>query len=299
MKRTIIILGLVATVVLTGCYNFGPCLDGIGPVVTETREITNFSAVTNEGSFEVRITEADEFSVVVEAQENLFPIIQTFVSGHSLVVQKQFATCFRSGSPVIVHVTMPELEAIRNTGSGQVIADVADTPVFNCANSGSGRIIIDSIYTGILTMKNSASGRIYATGSYADDLKITLSGSGTIDAGTIYNTTDVNIRHSASGRVDGNLINGDRVEVSLSGSGKMNLAGDALFADYSLGASGTIDALDLMVEDAESSITGSGKIFVYATETLDVIITGSGDVIYLGNPVITSHITGSGEVRPY
>lgn len=298
--RKIFITGiLISLVAFTGCYYYGPCINGIGPSIFEVREITDFTEVKNEGSFDVRITEADEFFVEIEAQENLLPIIETFVSGSTLVIQKQFGTCFRSNSPIIVYVSLPRLEAVKLTGSGKVSADVGDSQFFDCINSGSGKISVDTVFSGTFGIKNSGSGTVEVLESYADEISLVLTGSGTVDAGTVYNTTEVNIRHSASGRIFCSIIDGVRVEASLSGSGRIILDGDAVVADYSLSSSGKVDALDLIVTDAEATITGSGNIYVYATDHLDATITGSGYVRYRGNPVITSHITGSGSVRAY
>ena len=290
---------LISTVTFTGCYYYGPCMDGVGPAVSETREISGFTAVKNEGSFVVHVTEAEEFSVEVEAQENLLPIIETFVSGYTLVIQKKFGTCFKSNAPVIVYVTLPQLEALKLTGSGKVIADVADSPVFDCTNSGSGQVSIDSVFTETFTVKNSGSGKVEVLASFAEEISLVQSGSGTIDAGTVYNSLDASIRHSASGRIKCSILNGDRVGAIMSGSGRIDLDGDAEVADYTLNSSGKIDALELMVVEAAATITGMGNIFVYATEFLDATITGSGDVIYRGNPIINSQITGTGSVKPY
>lgn len=299
MKRYIFICAVISALSFTGCTYWGPCIDGVGPVISETRDISEFSAVKNEGSFDVRITEADEFSVEVEAQENLLPIIETFVSGYTLVIQKKLATCFRSNSAVIINITLPQLEELKLSGSGKITADIGDSQFFECTNSGSGQIRIDSVFAGELSMKNSGSGLIELQASYADEISLIQSGSGTLDAGTVYNSIDASMRHSSSGRILCSLINGDQVDASLSGSGRLKLEGDAYVADYTLSSSGKLDALNLMVTDVKATVTGSGRIFVYATEFLDATVTGSGDVIYRGDPALTTHISGSGSVKPY
>lgn len=39
MKKTLIIGVLISTVAFSGCYYYGPCLDGSGPVVKEVQEM--------------------------------------------------------------------------------------------------------------------------------------------------------------------------------------------------------------------------------------------------------------------
>ena len=60
-----------------------------------------------------------------------------------------------------------------------------------------------------------------------------------------------------------------------------------------------IDALDMMVSDVTATNTGSGNIYLWATDLLDATVTGSGSIIYRGNPEISIRDTGSGGVRSY
>jgi hypothetical protein len=284
---------------LAGCYYFGPCIDGSGPVVSETREISGFSGVTNTGSFDVYIQSADVFDVEVRAQENLLPIIETFVSGYTLIVRTKDDACFRSDLPVEVYISMPELEVLTLSGSGRIFAESAHTPVFECVNSGSGQLVIDTVHSHDLTAGNSGSGLVRIGEVNATEVGYFQSGSGTIDGGVVHGTSELKIRHSSSGLVKAILHGGRMVDGVLSGSGKIDLYGDAIMANYTLNSSGRVDALELMAEDVEATHTGSGNIWVYATNFLDVVITGSGDVIYRGDPVLNSNITGSGNLRRY
>lgn len=288
---------LMAT--LAGCYYFGPCIDGSGPVESETREVSGFSGVTNTGSFDVYIQTAEEFYVEVRAQENLLPIIETYVSGYTLYVRTKDDACFRSSLPVEVYVSMPELEILTLSGSGRIFAESAHTSVFECINSGSGRVVIDTVDVHDCSAGNSGSGLIRIGEMEATQVGLFQSGSGTIDGGVIHGSSELKIRHSSSGHVNAVLYGGNTVDGVLSGSGKIELQGNATMANYTLNSSGRIDALELMAEDVEASNTGSGNIWVYATNFLDVVITGSGDVIYRGEPLVNSNITGSGRLRRY
>ena len=299
MKKILILGAVISAAAFTGCYFPGPCIQGYGPVMVETRDIEDFTAVSNTGSFEVQVTLADTFSVEIEAQENLLNIIETYVSGSTLIVKTKNGVCIGNGAPVIVYVSLPELEEVRNTGSGYLYADRADTDGFEMSNTGSGRIDVDSIFAYQVSVKNSGSGKIYIAGSYVDDISISQTGSGTIDAGIIYESAEFNINHTSSGKVYATLYEGSEVDARLTGSGRIQLEGDAGMADYSLSSSGKIDALELIVSTAQATITGSGKIYLHVADFLDVTITGSGDVIYMGQPQISSRITGSGDIRPY
>jgi hypothetical protein len=290
---------LIFLATLTGCYYFGPCIDGSGPVVNEVREIEGFFGVNNTGSFEVYIMPAEEFHVEVRAQENLIPIIETYVSGYTLFIRTKDDGCFRSNSPVEVHITMPELEVLTLSGSGRIFAESAHTSVFECNNSGSGQIMIDTVYAEDFMVGNSGSGLVRVLEAEATEVGFYQSGSGTIDGGVIHGATTLKIRHSSSGLVKSIVYGGSTVDAVLSGSGQVELMGNAVMASYTLNSSGKIDALELRAEDVEASNTGSGNIWLFATEFLKVVITGSGDVIYRGEPTLNYNITGSGRLRRY
>ena len=299
MKKLIGFGVLVSMVTFTGCHYYGPCLDGSGPVISEIREISDFTGVSNNGSFDVFVSQADEFYVEVVAKGNLIPIIETYVSGTTLRIGTKDGTCFRSNSPVEVYVSLPELEALSLSGSGEVTADIAESQVFKCSNSGSGHISIETVRSEDFTITNSGSGTVDVDESTTNDVSLVQSGSGSINAWIILGSTDVTIHHSSSGRVRATVVEGSNVEAILSGSGRIELAGEISAADFTLNSSGKIDALELEAAEVNATITGSGKIFVWATELLEATITGSGDVIYRGQPAISFQITGSGKVRPY
>lgn len=282
-----------------GCHYYGPCVNGSGPVTSELRSMADYTGVTNTGSFDVYVSEADTFGVEVVAQENLLPIIETYVSGGKLIVETKNNTCYKSSSPVEVYVSLPELDRLMLTGSGRVFADVAASPEVEISNSGSGLIEIDTVYAESYLASNSGSGFIAIEGSFTDEADLVQSGSGTIDGGFFFGTADLGVRHSSSGQVFAIVLDGTFVDVILSGSGKVELAGDAVVAEYTLNSSGKVDALNLEVPDVDATNTGSGNIFVWAIDFLDATITGSGDIIYRGIPITSTTITGSGSVRPY
>ena len=300
IMRKIWLFGVVlATAALSGCSYWGRCVDGTGPVVEDIRETGYFTAVKNTGSFDVYVTRSDDFSVVVRAQESLIPIIETNVSGNTLIVEIQSNTCIRSSSDVEVHVSMPETEELALDGSGRVFAEMVSSAEVEISNSGSGYMEIDTIMSGSLILDNSGSGHIEVIDNFADLVDLYQSGSGTILAGNIFGAGEVDIRHSSSGRISAIILDVVELDVIMSGSGRIELSGYGEFAEYSLNSSGRIDAFDMEISAVEASNSGSGNIYVWATDLLDASITGSGDIVYMGNPEVTIRDTGSGSVRPY
>lgn len=299
MMRKIYFIGVVlAMATLSGCY-YGACVDGSGPVVSEVREVEGFTGVTNTASFNVYVSHAESFYVEVVAQENLLGVVETYVSGNTLIIQTDNNACYRSSVPVEIYISMPETELLSLEGSGRVYADLLESTEVDISNTGSGRMEIDSVWTEALVLSNGGSGSIDVDVNYAYAVDAIQSGSGDILCGTLLGTSEVKIRHSSSGRISAIVPDGIIMDVDMSGSGRIELSGDVVEAEYSLNSSGRIDALDLMAQDVDATNTGSGDIYLWATEFLDATITGSGDIIYQGNPELNIRITGSGNIRSY
>lgn len=66
--------------------------------------------------------------------------------------------------------------------------------------------------------------------------------------------------------------------------------------DISLTGTGKADFRNLSCQNAKASITGDGKIYVKAAQTLTAQIHGNGHIYYAGQPQITSDITGNGSL---
>jgi len=85
-------------------------------------------------------------------------------------------------------------------------------------------------------------------------------------------------------------------DVTLTGTGDITLQGTANTFDILLTGVGDVNAFNLITEETNVNITGTGDVEVFVNDELNVTITGVGDVLYKGSPVITTNITGLGSV---
>jgi hypothetical protein len=139
----------------------------------------------------------------------------------------------------------------------------------------------------------SGSGLFHAENLVVEDFEISLSGSGDMYISGTADLVDCDI--SGSGDIDLG-VTCDKVEATISGSGDMELWGTADNGDFKISGSGEIRAYELILQDCDATISGSGNMYVNVEDHLDVKISGSGNVYYMGNPVINTNITGSGSV---
>ena len=104
---------------------------------------------------------------------------------------------------------------------------------------------------------------------------------------------------SGSGNITVTGIRASRLTVTLPGSGDISASGSVARLNVSIAGSGDAQFSGLIARNVDAAVSGSGAIFVTATQSLDAKVPGSGAVLYSGNPAqVTTSITGSGAVTP-
>lgn len=123
---------------------------------------------------------------------------------------------------------------------------------------------------------------------------VSLSGSGFIKTDRFIND-DFKVALSGSGDID-TEVSAEEVRANVSGSGTIYLAGEADETEFVVSGSGKIKSFDLEHMKCDAAISGSGDMYVNASETINARISGSGMVFYIGHPLIHTSISGSGGV---
>lgn len=102
---------------------------------------------------------------------------------------------------------------------------------------------------------------------------------------------------TGSGVISTTGIKTSSLTVMLAGSGVVRASGGATRLDVGLSGSGDAQLDQLAARDVHAVVSGSGRILITATNSLDAPVPGSGAIIYSGNPAhVTTNITGSGAV---
>ena len=104
---------------------------------------------------------------------------------------------------------------------------------------------------------------------------------------------------SGSGIVTAENVDAKALTLTLPGSGVLRAGGTVGRLDVTLSGSGDAQLAELVARDVHAVVSGSGRILVHPTGSLDASVPGSGAVMYVGNPAsVTSSVTGSGAVVP-
>ncbi len=76
------------------------------------------------------------------------------------------------------------------------------------------------------------------------------------------------------------------------------MEGQARDFDGNISGSGKMSAANLLANNVDMNVSGSGSAEVYCSGILNAEISGSGKIYYTGNPdKVNSDVSGSGSVK--
>lgn len=218
----------------TGCID-DLIIRGNGIAASEARLTPEFSSVSSEGNFEVHISSGPEFDVVVRAESNLLPYIDTDVRDNNLKIHTRGLKSLRNRLPIEVFVTMPFIEGVVQSGSGSITTGFFEGDEIGLVISGSGSIetAVDALSVDAVV---SGSGLLYISGTtrVAD---MVISGSGEIDAWDL-DVRDCDAKISGSGDVW--VYVERRLKAVISGSGNVFYGGNPVVESQVSGSGGVI-----------------------------------------------------------
>jgi hypothetical protein len=252
-------------------------LRGSGNMVSEERAVSDFDCVSLTGVGDVFITQGEQESLTVRADDNLLPYIRTEVKDGMLTLG--FTDGVKDVKPtqgIEFNLSMKEISHLKISGAGDIVAPsiVADNP--EIAISGAGDVIITSL---------NAQG----------ELRIDLSGAGDVDIESLDAET-LTVHLSGAGDVNVESVNATASVVRLSGAGDVTLAGQVVEQSIFLSGVGDYDATALGSQTALVEASGVGDAVVRVNNTLDVRVSGPGHVEYYGDPSVSHEITGMGNL---
>lgn len=222
MKKLILI-----TICIPIAFLLSSCdqVTGTGPIVTSTRNVEHFNAIESTMSASTEISIGSVYSVKIEAQKNIIPLIETAVEGNQLVIRTKKGVSLNTDRDIIIHITMPEVTGIDVTGSGSVkVLNSITTKSLQLDVSGSGNIETAGITTELLAATITGSGNITVAGGNCKVERLSLTGSGEADCSNVLaRNADAQVTGSGGASVNAS----EYLKVTLTGSGDIHYKGKA------------------------------------------------------------------------
>jgi hypothetical protein len=245
----------------------------------EIRNVSSFTKISFRFPGKLYLKQGSPQKVELVGDKKVLEEVETEVDGNRLIIGKEEKWDWKwdDDDKITVYVTMPDIEGVSVSGSGDLVGE----------NRITGRD---------LDLNVSGSGSLSLDVDASGDVEADVSGSGDIDLKGKCRTFDSDV--SGSGRVVLAMSVAEAADFSVSGSGKIMASGSADNVKTAISGSGKVLAADLQTNRCEVRISGSGDVEINVKNELDATISGSGSVSYKGNPSkVNSNSSGSGSLR--
>lgn len=236
MKKLITLLALLS-ITISCTAQWGKRIKGNGNMVTTSRTVADYDAVSAGGSFDIKLVAGTEGKLDIYIDENLQDYLGIEVDGDKLKIKWKKGVNISHNSDILITVPFKDISEVALAGSGDIYSnDRIKASNFSTALSGSGNINLQ-VEASELKSAISGSGNISLSGS-TDRLECAISGSGGIKAYDLA-SNDAEVRIAGSGGVK--LSVKDMLQAKVSGSGNVYYKGNPK-VDAKVSGSGSVSS---------------------------------------------------------
>lgn len=215
-----------------------PCMDGRGEIVSEVRELDNFSKLEIDVPAEIFIHVGEFPKVSIQTHENIIGKIETNVHSNTLTIESQL--CIGSVKKLRIDLVVTDLNSISLNGSGNVkFKSQIKTDYFDVKVNGSGGIVID-LFANYVDAKINGSGNMLVKGT-TKNLKVRINGSGDFRALDLQ-SFETSVKINGSG--DAIVNSKNKLYVEISGSGSVKYKGASQKIKTNITGSGEVKKID-------------------------------------------------------
>jgi Protein of unknown function (DUF2807). len=213
MKRYFLVSWVMITSVLCSCSK--ETISGSGNLVSENRSISNFTAVSVDGTFNLTVKQSDEHGVHIIADDNVIAHVKTEVDDDVLKLYLESGINYKN-IDLVVEVSTVQLNGLKNQGSSNIdIKAGNEHALFYIANEGSAKIDFSGV-SQELYLHNEGSGRLSGFLFTSSNCLVDAIGSGDIEISCV-ESLDVTINGSANVFYKGT----PNITSDIEGSGKV------------------------------------------------------------------------------
>ncbi len=224
----IFILAVVTGVVLANVVSFGRLtgklvnfkvdfgrVAGSGNVVTQKRDVSDFTTVEVKGAFDVEIVAQKDFGVEIEGDDNLLEFIRTDVGSGVLEISSEKS--FSTNGRIKVRVSAPNIEDLDLSGASNVSLSGLANDSMKVHSSGASKIKLAG-ETREFEIKLSGASKVEATDLKSVNVRVDSSGA---SHAKVFVTGDLNVDLSGASKVT-YFGNPQNISKDLSGASSVN-----------------------------------------------------------------------------
>lgn len=217
----------------------GKTVAGSGQVSSAKREVQGFHEVAANLPGKIELVQGESEGVLIEADDNLLPLIETVVKNGELIIRPVKGINFSDKARIKVTVNLRNVDTLSLAGSANLNAARLQSPKLVGSIAGSGSITIKELQSDNLTVSIAGSGRFEAQGA-AKAMEVSIAGSGDVSTAKL-SAQDVKVSIAGSG--DATLWVRKGLTVSIAGSGDVRYYGEGALRDSSTVGSGRVKQL--------------------------------------------------------
>jgi hypothetical protein len=231
--QTIAVIGILSLSAASCKWTIG-LVRGSGNIEKEERDVSGFDEVSFSGMGTLIITQGEEESLVVEADDNILPLIETNVFGGSLIIGYKWGYNVIPATNIKFYLSVDDLSKISLSGAGKIECSNLETDKLEVELSGAGDIDFDID---------------------ADELVITSAGAGDLTLSGEVEKQSVDI--SGVGRYNAKELESEECDIKVSGAGSatLNVAGE-----LDIDISGVGNVYYIGNPRVKQDISGLGKV---------------------------------------
>lgn len=229
------ILVLMAAISLGSCAS----VTGNGNIREEKRDLSNIYEVKTSGSIDLEIHNGDQYSLVVENDENLLKYVITEIDNGVLNVHYKDGYAVMNDHAKVI-LTAPTLEKLVSSGSADISSKgvIKNSKQIEINTSGSGDIYAE-VDAPSIKVSGSGSGNVTLSGR-TKDFDCKMSGSGDVKCGNLQSENAV---IHVSGSSDVHVFASVSLKVNVTGSGDVYYSGNPSSPEIHITGSGTVQAV--------------------------------------------------------
>lgn len=233
------VLGLMVSPAQAGDWFGGKTMAGSGNASSAKRELAPFHGVAVDLHGKVELIQGNTEGVVVEADDNLLPYIETVVRNGQLRIRTAKGINLPGNAKIKITVHARNIDSLSLAGSADLTAARLASPKLTGSIAGSGSITIKELQSDDLSVSIAGSGRFEAQG-VAKAMDVSIAGSGDVSTAKL-STQDAKVSIAGSG--DALLWVRKGLSVSIAGSGDVRYYGEGALRDASTMGSGRVKQL--------------------------------------------------------
>lgn len=186
-----------------------------GPETTKSFDLSGFTGITVNGSSDLTVTQGENYSVTVRANEEVFEYLNYEVVDGTLLLKNKDSVQIVAKT-FEVNITLPCLEKLLVNGA-------ADAEIYNYQSdknldvmvNGAGDFEVKSIQVPSLTFTVNGAGDIEAEDLNVENLTVSVNGAGDVDLSGKAHTANLSV--SGAGDIDASELDVEHTNIRKSG----------------------------------------------------------------------------------